>query len=217
LVKNHGTEAIPLNKAGVALAFAEIKKVHSRAEGVLKPVVEELLEQTSLNPGESIDFTFSLQLPPNCQVSDKRSSYFLTYGQQSLENHLQLKVEPLALFGKMIGLLDTFYRFKLKEFKAAKMGVEYKLIPPTSRELANLETLGLTFQLKDELLVMHFEFQVKKLDTSSVTTKLNKETVKIVKELTPREYSLGREHINQDQLLKVMESVLSEVKMKGLP
>ena len=63
---------------------------------------------------------------------------------------------------------------------------------------------------------MKFEFQVKKIDTSSVTTKINKESVIIERSLGPKEYSLGRDMINQDLLLKSLESALSEVKMKNV-
>jgi hypothetical protein len=112
--------------------------------------------------------------------------------------------------------MDTFYRFKVKEFKSTKNGVEYKLIPPTSRDHANLEALHLTFSYQGENLQMDYEFQVRKLDTASVTTKVNKESVKIQKILAPKEYSLGKEMINQDTLLKSIESVLGEVKLKSV-
>ena len=149
-------------------------------------------------------------------MTDKKSSYFLSFGKNFNESHLQLKVEPKALYTKIVGLMDTFQRFKLKEYKAVKKGVEFKLIPPTSREMANIESLLLTFSMEEQNLVMGFEFQVKKLDTSSVTTKVNKETAKIERKLTPKEYSLGGDLIHQDSLLKVVEGVLSEVKLKSV-
>lgn len=214
-VKNHHTAEVPLDKAGVGLAYAEVKKVHARTEGVMRPTVEAVLPRPDVGSSETLEFPFSLTLPANSPVSDKKGSYFLTYGQKAIENHLQLKVEPLALYGKVIGLLDTFQRFKLKEYKTAKNGVEYKLIPPTSREMANMEALSLTFSMKEELLQMAFDFQVKKLDTSSVTTKIKKESVKVLKEMTPKDYSLGRDMINQDQLLKVLEAAIGEVKIKN--
>lgn len=213
-VKNHGATDLSLESAGVGLAYAEVKKVHARTEGLLKPAAPAFLTQTSIKGGEDLELSFALSLPANCPVTDKRGSYFLTYGQKATENHLQLKVEPMDLFSKVIGLMDTFQRFKLKEYKTAKNGVEYKLIPPTSREMANMESLNLTFSMKEDLLQMAFDFQVKKLDTSSVTNKINKESVKVMKELTPKDYSLGRGMINQEQLLKFLESAVSEVKIK---
>lgn len=215
-VKNHAQEEVKWNKAGVALAYAEVKKVHARTQGALKPEIEKTYTETSLGPGETLDLSFSLHLPENCSITDKKASYFLTYGRELTEGHLMLKIEPRLLFTKVTGLLDTFHRFKIKDIKGSKKGVEYKLLPPTSREMASLETLVLSMQMKGKQLEMNFDFKVKKLDTSSVSNKMNKESVKIKRELSPKEYSLGQDMINQDQLLKVLESVLDEVKLNNI-
>ncbi len=215
-VKNHGTETIDLNNAGVGLAHADIKKVHAKSPGALKIEVKNLFSERTLSPGANLELPFSLEIPANAPVSDKKGSLFLTYGRGLEETHLQLNVGPRALYGKLIGLMDTFQRFKLKEYKTAKLGVEYKLIPPTNRDMANIESLLLTFSMDQENLKLIFDFQVKKLDTSGPTNKINKESVRIERVLTPKEYSLGRDMINQDVLLKNFESVLGEVKLKAV-
>lgn len=214
-VKNHGTETLPLSTSGVGLAYADIKKVHAKTDGVLKPAPRMNFSDAELGAGETKELNFELELPANCPVSDKKATYFLTYGKEAAENHLQLNIQPRALFGKLTGLLDTFHRFKLKEFKGTKNGVEYKLIPPTSRDMANLDSLLLGLEMEGETLHMSFEFAVKKLDTSGVTNSIKKETAKIKRSLQPKEYSLGRDLINQDSLLKVFESVIGEVKIKN--
>jgi len=214
-VKNHGLENIELGESGVGVAHADIKKIHARTAN-LKFDVKASFEKNTIAPGECLELHFSLALGPNCPVTDKKASYYLTYGRGLSENQLQLKVEPKILFTKIIGLMDTFHRFKVKEYKSGKQGVEYKLIPPTSREMANLESLALTFSMIEDKLHLAFDFQVKKLDTSSITTKVNKMSINIKKELLPREYSLGTDMINQDQLLKALESVINEVKLKSV-
>lgn len=214
-VKNNGTETISLSNSGVGLAYADIKKVHAKTDGVLKPAPRSDFTDTDLAPGETKELNFDLELPANCAVSDKKATYFLTYGKEASENHLQLNIQPRALFGKLTGLLDTFHRFKLKEFKGTKNGVEYKLIPPTSRDMANLDSLLLGLEMEGEILHMSFEFAVRKLDTSGVTNSIKKETSKIKRSLQPKEYSLGRDMINQDSLLKIFESVIGEVKIKN--
>jgi hypothetical protein len=45
---------------------------------------------------------------------------------------------------------------------------------------------------------------------------VNKAELKIEKTLTPKEYSLGKDMINQDQLLKSIEATLGEVKLKSV-
>lgn len=215
-VKNHGNQGLSLKNSGVALAHGEMKKIHARSEDAFRIEVTEEFEQEEISPGEEIELTFSLKLPENCPVSDKKSSYYLTYGNEFHESHLQLKIAPYILFTKVIGLMDTFHRFKLKELKSSKKGVEYKLLPPTARDMANIESLILIPSMQGDILEMSFAFQVKKLDTTSVTTKVSKETLKVSRELTAKEYSLGKDMINQDQLLKSIESVLSEVKLKSV-
>jgi hypothetical protein len=214
-VKNHGGDALSLKTAGAGLAYADIKKVHAKTDGVLKPAPIATFGDVQLGAGESKELSFELELPANCPVSDKKATFFLTYGREAIENHLQMNIQPRALFGKLTGLLDTFYRFKLKEFKGTKNGVEYKLIPPTARDMANLDSLLLGMEMDGETLNLSFEFQVKKLDTSGVTNSIKKETAKIKRSLAPKEYSLGRDMINQDALLKMFEGVIGEVKIKN--
>jgi len=215
-IKNSSNSEIPLNSAGVGLAHADLKKVFAKTEGALKPVVTAYLDNKNIGPNQILELIFKLYLPENCQVTDKKGSFFLTYGQQASETHLQIKVEPKLLFTKVIGLLDTFHRFKLKEFKASKGGVEYKLLPPTSRDMANIDSIFLTFSTNSPNLIMKFDFQVKRLDTASITTKINKESLTIIRELTPKDYSFGGDMINQDQILKVLSEVINEVKMKSV-
>jgi hypothetical protein len=215
-VKNHGSDPVDLSACGVGLAYAEIKKIHARTQGALKFESQKGFEQTQLPPGETLSLDFALTLAANSPVTDKKATYFLAYGKGFEENHLQLKIEPRPLFSKIVGLLDTFHRFKLKEIKTAKNGVEFKLIPPTARDMANLDGLSLIFSMEQDTLLMDFEFQIKKLDTSSITTKVSKETSKLRKTLTPKEYSLGKEMINQDGILRALEDVLKEVKIKSV-
>lgn len=215
-VKNHSAEEIDITGTGVGLAHADVKKVHARTEGAMKFEQKESFHQAKLAAQGTMELSFCLNLPPNSPVTDKKASFFLTYGKNHEENHLMLKIEPRILFGKVIGLLDTFHRFKVKEIKSGKSGVEYKLIPPTSRDLANVESLHLTFSMQGDTLQMDYDFQVRKLDTASVTTKVNKEGVRIKRQLSPKEYSLGKDMINQDALLKSLETAIGEVKLKSV-
>lgn len=214
-VKNHGTESVDLSTAGVGLAFCDIKKIQSRADGAFAPQSHVSFNQT-VDAGKEIELPFSFDLDSNSPISDKKNSFYLGYGENFYGSTLQVKVEPQELYSQVVGLLDTFHRFKVKEIKTAKKGVEYKFAPPVSREMANLDGLLLTFTMQGEELQLLFQFQVKKLDTASVTTKVSKETVKVERLLLPKEYSLGRGMINQDKLLKTLEEVIGQVKLKSV-
>ncbi len=215
-LKNHSSETVLLENCGVSLAHGEIKKVQSRIEGALKIEQKSIFETKEIHPNQDLSLPFSFSIDPNSPVTDKKSSFYLGFGKQFLESQLQVRVDPRPLFTKVVGLLDTFLRFKLKETKCAKKGVEFKFIPPTSREMANIESMSVTFSMDKENLCLHFQFQVKKIDTSSVTTKINKENIAIERSLTPKEYSLGKDMINQDLILRALESALSEIKMKNV-
>ncbi len=215
-VKNHGQETVDLTGSGTCLAYAEIKKVHAREANALKIESELAFEKTSLEPNAEALLDFSFAINDNAPVTDKKSSYYLGFGKAFNEGQLQVKLEPKALYTKVIGLMDTFQRFKVKEIKATKKGVEFKLIPPTSRDLANIDGVLLTFSMNADNLKMLFDFQVKRLDTTSITTKVNKDSVIIEKNLAPKEYSLGGGYINQDKLLKTFEEALAEVKLKSV-
>ncbi|MFA7614378.1 MAG: hypothetical protein WCY48_09085 [Candidatus Caldatribacteriota bacterium] len=209
-LKNHSPQSITLENPGLALTYTDIKKVQARE--TLKPLVMEKISLSSIGGGEEASFSFSLKLPDNCPVTDKKSSFYLSFGPNSTESHLQLNILPLEIFTKVISLFDTFFRFKVKDIKGVKAGVEYKLTPPTSRDFANVEQLLLEMQMKEEILILNFKFSVKKLDMSGISTKMMKENVKESLSLTPKEYSLGRGMIHQDQLLKSIESVLNKIK-----
>lgn len=215
-VKNHGTESASLTDTGVAFGVAEIKKIQSRTDGALKPEKTATFSEKELAPGATLRVDFTFDISTNGAVTDKKASYYLGFGKNFSESQLQVKVEPKALYSKIVGLLDTFHRFKLKEYKASKKGVEYKLLPPTARDMANIESLNLTFSMDGDILTMGYDFQVKKLDTSGVTTKINKDAVSVSKTLHPKDYSLGRDMINQDALLKSIEAAIGEVKMKAV-
>ena len=215
-IRNHGPEEVKLSDAGVGLAFSEIKKVQTRSEGALKVQEKICFDEDPIAPGSEVQMEFSFALSVNGPVSDKKSSYYLCFGKNLSEGQLQLKIEPKLLYSKIVGLLDTFHRFKMKEYKTTKKGVEFKLIPPSARDMANVESLLLTFSMDEDNLLMKYDFQVKRLDTSGITTKINKESVGVQRVLAPKEYSMGKDLINQDSLLKSMDGALAEVRMKAV-
>lgn len=215
-ITNHSTQEQSIEGAAIELAHAEIKKIQAKAPDLFKNALRCPIETKTLGPAQSYETPFELKLPENCPVTDKKASFYLSYGFGPHTSSLQLSVQPLGLFGKLIGLLDTFLRFKLKDFKGTKAGVEYKLLPPSSRDMANIESVIVTFSMKEKNLLMNFDFAVKKLDTSGVTNKIDKSKATISRELSPKDYSLGQDMINQDALLKVFESIIAEVKLKSV-
>lgn len=216
-VRNLGDAPVDLASAGVRLSYADIKKVHARDDLAFKQEAQTLFAAgTTLAPQESRELPFQFVLPTNCPVTDKKASYYITYGLTALDSNLQVHVGPRKLFTEITKLLETFQRFKPKDIKASKGAVEFKLVPPTSREYAHVEALHLEQSLEGDQLKLEFTFKVKILDPNSVTTKVAKDERHLTRVLTPREYSLGRDMINQDGILRALEDVLGQIKMKGL-
>jgi sporulation-control protein spo0M len=215
-VRNHSDQLIKLETSGIALAEAEIKKIHSKTPNALKIQFSLPLLKDKLNPSEELNQDFEFNLPLNCNISDKKTSFYLSFGSEFKESHLQLQMTPHPIILKILGLLDTFFRFKLKEYKNSKKGVEFKFIPPASREMANVESMLIIFHLKGDHLQIKFDFQIKKIDTSSPTNKINKDILTIERELSEKQYLLSGQHLHQDNLLKIFEEVLSQVRMKNI-
>jgi len=214
-ISNHSQETISMTSPGVALSFSEIKKVHAKDKNAFKPEIQFSFPINELGPAAKHEFQFNLVLPANTQISDKKKSYYLTYGQNFLESSLQLKIDPNPVFLKIIPLFETFYRFKIKEIKSSKSGVEFEMLPPGSKEFSQLEQLTLGLFMEGDHLGLDFNFILRKLDFGAVSTKMIKEKARIHKQLSPKEYLMGKEHIHQDQLLKNIESIFSEIKVKN--
>lgn len=215
-LKNHSPETLPLT--GMALIFAQgdIRKVHARDPKAFK--LSDSLKDlpAELAAGQTLTLPIHFTLPANCAVTDKRTSFYLGYGKDGQEANLQLKVEPRRIFTDVTKLMETFQRFKPKDYKAVKEGVEFKFLAPASRDWAHVESLLLTLAMNGENMEMSFLFNVKTIDTKSITTALAKETREFKRVLSPRDYSFGKDMPNQDGIMKALDSVLLEVKSKGL-
>ena len=215
VLKNHSNDALALDKQGMILAQGDMRKVHARDPKAFNVIAHLTFPQSDPTGPESLTLPIDFELPANCAITDKRTSFYLAYGVDSREANLQLKVEPRKLFGEVTKLMETFQRFKFKDVKAVKGGVEYKLHPPSSRDWAHVETLLLTLSLQGDQLHLAFCFNTKTIDKDSITTALAKDKREFERVLGPREYSLGKDMPNQEGLMKVLDGVLAEVKSKG--
>jgi hypothetical protein len=219
-LKNSGPESESLKDFKVGLAYAEIKKVHAKAKNCFKVKDSRELSKDSIEANSFIEFPFEFKLESNVTVSDKKGSYHLIYGALDNPFHLQVLVLPQPLFLEVMKLFETFFRFKQKEFRGTPEGVDFILIPPTAREFVQVDSLTISPLIEGENLKIEFIFHLKKIDLVAASTgganKMMKETKTISKTLSPKEYLMGKTHLDQDKLLKMIDSVLSEVKIKPL-
>lgn len=212
VLKNKSSAPVSLEGAGVQLSYSEIKKIQSRDPKALKAVIAVELDISTIDSGEEKTIPLKFKLADDCGVTDAKNSMYVALGPQKSESQLQVHVTPQKIFLEMIKLLETFQRFKLKSFKSNKELVEFKLTPPSSRELVQVDHLLLSMRLLEKNLLMSFDFAMKTLDTQGVTNKVKKESKLMELTLTPKEYSLGMDMINQDVMLQRLESVVKVVK-----
>ena len=202
----------------MAIAFAEIKKVHAKSQGCFKINQKIDLVHQSISNNSTMEFPFEFKLDENLTVSDKKGSFHLLYGNMENPFHLQIAIVPQPIFLELIKLFDTFFRFKLKEYKGTTKGLDFILTPPSSREYAQVESLNLSFQMLEQSLKLDFTFNLKKLDLLAATqgqaNKIIKDTKIISKVLNPKDYMMGKVHLDQDKLLKIFEEILKEVKTR---
>ncbi len=211
-LKNKTATSASLQGAGVQLSYSDIKKIQTRDPKALKAIFDVSLDFDTLAAGEEKIVPLKFKLADDCGVTDSKSSMYIACGPQKSESQLQVHVTPQKIFLEVIKLLETFQRFKLKSFKSNKEMVEFKLSPPSSREMVQVDHLNLGMRLIDKNISLMFDFAMKTLDTQGVTNKVKKESKVIELTLAPKEYSLGLDMINQDVMLQRLEAVVKEVK-----
>ncbi|MFZ4715736.1 MAG: hypothetical protein ACOYL6_18580 [Bacteriovoracaceae bacterium] len=216
IIKNQSESVQTLSDSLIALAYADIKKVHAKAQGCFKMAQTIEMKVNTINGHQTLEIPFEFALDPNTSVSDKKASFHLLYGKMEAPFHLQIPILPQPLYLEMLKLFENFFRFKIKEYKGTAKGVDYILTPPSSREFATVETLVLSFITEASGLKIDFTFNIKKIELVGTNTQVMKDTKLITKLLAPNEYMMGKTHLDQDKLLKIFEAILKEVKPRHL-
>ncbi len=219
-VTNLGSKTAKISAGSVHLATADFKKVFAGSASAF--TINQKVEfpanlNLKSNQKESLPFEFRLDI--NAAISDKKSSYYLTYGNVGEQKHLQVMVTPKNIFLKVVELLENFYRFKCVETKAIKNGVEFKFKAPVSKELASVTGLSLMQKLDENSLCLDFTFDINKIDLLMSANASKPATKKEIKEfslkLAPKEYLYTKDILNQEFLLKKIEEIIAQVKIKG--
>jgi len=216
-VKNMLSDEQPLKNIGVSLAYAELKKVKNKTTDCFKVEQNIVIPQKSIKGKEQIEIPFEFQLSENCPITDKSSSYFITYGNiESHEANLQLLVNPKKTFTSVVEIMDLFFRFKLKDQKYNKGRIDFKFIPSSGREFANIQDLVISMHTEQDTLKMEFIFNANKLAGANVGLgmKLTKAKLSDSLELTARQYLFQKDMINQELLKTALGGVLEKHKNK---
>lgn len=219
IIANHGAETILVKDLGIHLCFGNNKKIKAK-DGKAFEVIDSKLPDTEtiLSKSEtSIDFNFALN--SNAPITEKTQSLYLVCGDI---NHpfdggmLELNIAPIKAVSDFMEIFQTFFKFKFKTLKNKKDWVAVQVTPPDSKDWVNIQKLNLHMKVEDQKLNINFIFNLKKLsfDSTLTGTKDSKLEVPIIME--KKDYLTFGDSPNQVKIMKVIEEVLDQVKLKKI-
>ena len=193
----------------IVLASGQKKKITTKdpkAYTVLETKEFEVSDETS---------PFEIILDEDCPIS---GMYILFGAGDELHSlgSLELPVEPARAITSFLEVLNTFFKFKVKgSLKSNKQGfVEAKIGIPTSQEYSNVVSLKLLLKMNDKNLNVSYNFEVNKVNYVDGDAKLQKVKVVFDEKITPTDYLIYGDSINQDGLMKSISPILEQVKKK---
>ncbi len=207
------SEAGKISQTGIGLAFCEIdlrklKKKDPKAFQILKKI--DLID----GQGEySLDLS-SQESGGAHPLSDGIFTLGLIAG--NLESplscsQLQLQVKPREVVNDFLKLFETFKRCTIKSIKNKKKDIEVKIAAPKTGDMAQIDSLAIIFQFKEEVLNLTYQFTLKKLTIGGAGVETVKEKFNFKQSLQKSDYqSFGQ--IDQDKALAKIDEALSEAK-----
>ena len=202
------------------LAEGNYKKIKTKdAKAFSKLAENNLGSNIALNANEEKEFSFEFTISETSSVTDKNGSLYLTFFDKDdvqPAGHIELVIEPRPVIKQTLEIIENFIRFKVKEMKSVKGMVEVKLMPPTSREMSNIDSLILCLSEKEKTLTLKYSFNLRGIDMSSGTMQTQKKTKDFEQVFTSKQYMIYGDSINQDFIIASLQTILAEVKPKLL-
>ncbi len=213
-VKNHGAEDMDLTKVGVQLGYAQAKKVKEKNTDCFDISDTSYFDEgQKLAAGSEAELNWKFNLGDDALISEKNASQYVLYGNEEgiwQGGQLQLNILPSPILQKYLEIFETFFRFKVKELKNKKGLIDAKLLPPTSRDFANIKALNIQMKY-GETLTLNYHFKLKKIDYLENEMKMKEETQKLKYDLNSKEFMMYGKEVDQSKLESHIKSVLEEV------
>lgn len=219
-IKNHSVSVVELPSVKVALCEGHYKKIKAKDAKGWKSITEIILaEKFTINPSEEKDYSFEFKLDENCTITDKNGSLYLAFFDKDEAiptGHIELVIEPKIIVKQILEIYENFLRFKVKEIKSGKGVIEVKLVPPTSRELSNVDGLLLSISEVEKNLALKYFFNFRILNIAGATMQSEKATKEVEQNFTSKQYLIYGDSVNQDFIIQSVQEVLNGVKTKML-
>jgi hypothetical protein len=222
LVKNHGSEEVDSSEIHVVLAHGAISKVRKKDASAFTPVAAQIMAQGSpgkIPPAGQASFSWKFETERNCTVTEKGSSLFILYGRSATPEvsksgdslgQIQLVIHPYFIIEEYLKSLRTQFHFVLKSLKSTKGWLECKIAPPSSRNFASVEQLLLSFRFEDDVLHVHYLFDVKKLEALAATTSLSNQKREFEQSFNSMQY-LRNGRFNFDLIEASIREVMTQL------
>jgi hypothetical protein len=213
LVKNHGSDELDASEIRVVLAQGAITKVRKKDSGAFTAISAQSMDAQKVLPGKQASFSWKFETERNCAVTEKSSSLFVLYGKgESLDSlgQIQLVIHPYFVIEEYLKSLQTQFHFVLKSLKSNKGWLDCKMAPPSSRNFASVEQLLLSFHFESDTLMVHYRFDVKKLEALAATTTLSKQTREFEQSINSTQY-LRNERFNYEFIEASIRDVMGQL------
>jgi len=199
----------------LALCYGNSSKLKKKDKNAFK-----IIDTSELTPLVNNSMNFSFQLSSNCEISESTGSPYLVlfeneedlfWGQQ-----LALKINPHSVISSFIQVMENFYRFKIKTFKNKKGWLEGKVIVPESKDLSSVVQLNTLFKMDDSQLNIKYNFKLKKVNYENGLMETQDDQKTIDLSLTEKDYQYGKDAPNQDNICKIIETVIDEIRVRPI-
>lgn len=212
IVSNHSNSTTNLSQIGCHLCYCSSRKFRAK-----DPKSVTVIESTMLGKDQS-ELIFNFKLQNDCPITENSGSLYILCGDISSPfegGFLELKVSPMAPIVYFVDHFELFYRFKVKAFKNKKGFIEAAVHAPDSKEWASIQKMTLQMKMINDELEAKFQVTLKRLSFDCGPQKTKDEKKEITKTLTKKQYDLYGS-ANQDGIKKVIDELISEVKVKPI-
>ncbi len=217
-ISNHSSNDFQLCEVGHFLCLGSPKKIKTKDKAAFSVLEKSIFPEQTVKAKQSASLPISYELPDDAHLSDKTKSLYLCSGKEESfyeTGYLPLNIGPLQIISGFLDIFSNFYKFKIKTIKSKKDYVEAVMVIPSSKEFASVEKLKILSRVKDKNLELNYVFNLKKIDFNASTNTLKNEIKEIPILMEPKQYQFYGESLNQEEILKSIEGVLEQVKVKS--
>lgn len=199
----------------LVIAYVDIKKFKALDEKSFQEIHPILFSTVELAPQETKVFPWHYQLDLNSYITDKKHSLYILWGDLSkkIPASMMLNIHPHQSIVKVLEVWEIFFRFTKKDCISLKdNSLEIKLVPPSAKEFATMESLKLKIKQQDKKLkiVATSDLKTIKADTTGMSLVKSEKKQEVIWD--EKQYLLMPGFVNQDFLQNEIKSLIVSVK-----